>query len=94
LNLSRIGLFNDEEIVSRLSVVKGIGVWTAQMFLMFSLGRPNVFPGGDLCIRKAIGNLYTFDDLPNEEQAREIAERWKPYCTVACWYCWRSLDNN
>ncbi len=92
LNLSQIGRFGDDDIISKLQTVRGVGVWTAQMFLMFSLGRPDVFPLGDLGILKAIHNLYGLKKLPDRNQAQEIADRWKPYSTIACWYCWRSLD--
>jgi DNA-3-methyladenine glycosylase II len=72
--------------------VKGIGRWTAQMFLMFSLGRPDVFPHDDLGIRSAIKNLYGLSELPDRQTSHAIAEPWRPYATVASWYCWRSLD--
>jgi len=82
----------DEEVVAMLTQVKGVGVWTAHMFLMFALERPNVLPTGDLGIRMAIRNQYGMDELPNPKQIEERAAGWHPYCTVASWYLWRSLD--
>jgi DNA-3-methyladenine glycosylase II len=83
---------SDEEVVAMLTQVKGIGVWTAHMFLMFALERPNVLPTGDLGIRMAIRQAYGMDELPNAKQIEERAAGWHPYCTVASWYLWRSLD--
>ena len=84
----------DDEIIEQLIQVKGIGRWTAEMFLIFSLGRPNVLPVDDLGFRKAIQKYYGYDELPNKEEIEYIAEKWKPYCTVATWYLWRSLDKD
>jgi DNA-3-methyladenine glycosylase II len=75
-----------------LTQVKGIGRWTAQMFLIFSLGRPDVFPHDDLGVRTFIRERYGLDDLPDKETSHRIAAPWRPYCSVASWYCWRSLD--
>ena len=80
------------EVIEELVRVKGIGVWTAQMFLMFCLGRPDVFPHGDLGVRSALRNLYRLRELPDRDTAHEIARPWRPFATVASWYCWRSLD--
>jgi DNA-3-methyladenine glycosylase II len=82
----------DDEVIAMLTQVKGIGVWTAHMFLMFALERPNVLPTGDLGIRMAIRKAYGMDELPNAKQIEERAAGWHPYCTVASWYLWRSLD--
>ena len=82
----------DDEVIAMLTQVKGIGVWTAHMFLMFALERPNVLPTGDLGIRMAIRKEYGMEELPNAKQIEERAVAWHPYCTVACWYLWRSLD--
>jgi len=90
--LHRLHRFKDEEIITELTRVKGIGEWTAQMFLMFCLGRPDVFPHADLGIRTALKNLYRLRELPDRETAYEIAAAWRPYATVASWYCWRSLE--
>lgn len=92
VRLSTAGRLSDDEIVAELTQVKGIGVWTAQMFLMFSLGRPDVLPHADLGIRAAMRNLYELPELPDRDTCHRIAEPWRPYATVACWYCWRSLE--
>ena len=92
IELRRIGTRPDEEIIEQLVQVKGIGRWTAQMFLMFALGRLDVFPHDDLGVRVALRNLYGLDDLPDKATSAEIAAKWRPYCSVASWYCWRSLE--
>jgi DNA-3-methyladenine glycosylase II len=83
---------SDEQIIETLSVVRGVGVWTVQMFLMFALERPNVMPCGDLGIRNAIRRAYQLDESPKPAEIQALAEKWRPYCSVACWYLWRSLD--
>ena len=92
IRLNRIGRLDDAAVVEELTVVKGIGVWTAQMFLIFSLGRLDVFPHDDHGVRSAIRNLYALDELPNKETSNRIAEPWRPYSTIATWYLWRSLE--
>ncbi len=92
LHLPRMSRMPDEGVIEALTQVKGIGVWTAQMFLIFSLGRPDVFPHDDLGVRVAIRNLYGLDELPNKEVSHKIAAPWRPYASVASWYCWRSLE--
>jgi DNA-3-methyladenine glycosylase II len=92
VRLGRAHRMTDEEVIEELVQVKGIGVWTAQMFLIFSLGRPDVFPHGDYGVRAAIRNLYGLPDLPDKEQSFAIAAPWRPYASIAAWYCWRSLD--
>lgn len=92
VNLSRIGRLSNEGVIQELTQVKGIGRWTAQMFLIFSLGRLDVFPHDDLGVRTAIRDLYEFDELPDKEQCLEIALPWSPYESVASWYCWRLID--
>lgn len=92
LRLERMGRMTDEEVIEALTQVKGIGVWTAQMFLIFSLGRLDVFPDGDLGVRSAIRNLYGLEDLPDKEASHRIASAWRPYASIASWYCWRSLE--
>jgi DNA-3-methyladenine glycosylase II len=92
VQLSRMARMKDEQVIEALVQVKGIGVWTAQMFLIFSLGRPDVFPHDDLGVRMAIRNLYGLDDLPTKEVSHKIAAPWRPYASVASWYCWRSLE--
>jgi DNA-3-methyladenine glycosylase II len=83
---------SDEEVIFALTQVKGIGVWTAQMFLIFALARPDVLPTGDLGVRKAMQNAYGLPELPKPSTMEELAAPWRPYCSVACWYLWRSLD--
>jgi len=82
----------DAEVIERLTKVKGVGVWTAHMFLIFALRRTNVLPSGDLGIRSAIQKAYGLPELPKSTQIEAIGERWHPYCTVAAWYLWRSLE--
>ena len=91
VDLRQIGRLSDERIVEQLTQVKGIGRWTAQMFLIFSLGRLDVFPHDDLGVRTAIRNRYGLDDLPDKQTAVTIAAPWRPYASVASWYCWRCL---
>jgi DNA-3-methyladenine glycosylase II len=92
VRLGQTGRMSDDEVIAELVQVKGIGVWTAQMFLMFSLGRLDVFPHDDLGIRTALKNLYGLAELPDKETSHEIAGPWRPYATVASWYCWRSHE--
>ena len=92
VNLRQIGRLSDEQVIDQLIQVKGIGRWTAQMFLIFSLGRLDVFPHDDLGVRSAIRDNYGLADLPDKETAIKIAEPWRPYSSVASWYCWQSLD--
>ena len=83
VDLRRIGRLSDERVVEQLTQVKGIGRWTAQMFLIFSLGRPDVFPHDDLGVRTAIRDRYGLDDLPDKETSHAIAAPWRPYASVA-----------
>jgi DNA-3-methyladenine glycosylase II len=82
---------DDEEVIRRVSAVKGIGHWTAEMFLIFSLGRPDVLPVDDLGVRRGFQQTYGLDGLPTPEQMRTIAEPWRPFRSVGTWYMWRSL---
>lgn len=82
----------DEAVIERLTAVKGIGVWTAHMFLIFALRRPNVLPTGDLGIRNAIRKAYGLLELPKPAEMETLSEPWRPYRTVASWYLWRSLE--
>ena len=82
----------DEEIILQLSQVRGVGVWTVQMFLIFALQRPNVLPVSDLGVRSAVRRAYGLDELPKPTELAVIAEKWHPYCSVATWYLWRSLE--
>src|SRR5215831_2000462 len=88
---AQLGALADAEIIERLTQVKGIGVWTVQMFLIFALRRPDVLPVGDLGIRNAMQRAYSLTELPKPAEMEGIAARWRPYCTVASWYLWRSL---
>jgi DNA-3-methyladenine glycosylase II len=92
LQLARLSRLPDDAVIEALTQVKGIGVWTAQIFLIFSLGRLDVLPHDDLGVRMAIRNLYGLDELPTKEVSHKIAARWRPYASVASWYCWRSLE--
>lgn len=93
LELRRLDEMPDEEVTAELVAVKGLGVWTAQMFLMFHLERPDVLPVGDLGIRRAVERAYALPALPDPARLTEIAEPWRPHRTLACRYLWRSLDN-
>jgi DNA-3-methyladenine glycosylase II len=92
LDFALLPAMSDEEIIAHLTQIKGIGTWTAQMFLMFALQRPNVLPTGDYGIRAAIMKHYRKRKLPTPRQMEKLARPWHPYCTYACWYLWRSLD--
>ena len=83
----------DEEVISALTQVKGIGRWTAEMFLMFRLHRPDVLPVGDLGIVKAVQRAYGLRKMPSPARLTQLGEPWRPYRSVACWYLWASLDN-
>ena len=84
----------DGEVIERLTQVKGIGVWTVHMFLIFALRRTDVLPTGDLGIRNPIRKAYGLVELPTPGEIEEMARCWRPYCTVASWYLWRSLEPN
>jgi DNA-3-methyladenine glycosylase II len=92
VDFARLPDLPDDAVIQHLTEVKGIGVWTAHMFLMFALRRPNVLPTGDLGIQMAIRKHYRKRKLPKPAQMEKIARPWEPYRTVACWYLWRSLD--
>ncbi len=93
LELERMGELSDEDVIAELTAVKGLGLWSAQMFLMFHLDRPDVLPVGDLGIRRAIERAYGLDDLPDAATMEQIAQPWRPQRTLACRYLWRSLQN-
>ncbi|HSW49542.1 MAG TPA: DNA-3-methyladenine glycosylase [Bryobacteraceae bacterium] len=82
----------DEEVIQALTSLKGVGVWTAQMFLMFALRRKDVLPIGDLGIRAAVKKVYGLEEMPSPSAVGELGEKWRPYRTVASWYLWRSLE--
>ncbi len=92
LPLGRLSRMPDEKVIETLTVVKGVGVWTAEMYLMFRLGRPDVLPVGDLGIQMAMKRLYRMRGRPKPDRMRRIAARWRPWRTVASWYLWQSLD--
>jgi DNA-3-methyladenine glycosylase II len=92
LRLNAIESMSDDEIAGELTKVKGVGIWTAQMFLMFRLGRPDIFPVTDLGVRKGVQVAYRLRKLPPPERVSRIGEAWSPYRTVASWYMWRLLD--
>lgn len=92
LKLRSIRRQDDEAVIEALTRVKGIGRWTVEMLLIFRLGRLDVLPVHDYGIRKAMQRAYRFRTLPNPERMRRLAEPWRPYRTVACWYLWRSLE--
>ena len=83
---------NDEEIVERLITVRGIGRWTAEMLLLFDLGRPDVWPVDDYGVRKGFAKTFGRRKLPTPKQLRKLGEKWRPYRSVAAWYFWRALD--
>jgi len=85
---------SDQQVIDRLTRVKGVGAWTVHMFLIFALRRPDILPTGDLGIRNAIRKAYGLNELPLAAEMEELAMRWRPYCTVASWYLWRSLEPN
>ena len=92
LNFIELPQMSDASVIEHLTQVKGIGVWSAQMFLMFALRRPDVMPTADFGINNAIRRAYHKRAMPKPKQVLRVAESWKPYRTVACWYLWRSLD--
>lgn len=92
LNFAEFPQMSDEEVIAHLTQVKGIGVWSAQMFLMFALRRPDVMPTADFGLNSAIRRAYRKRQMPKPKVILKIAEPWRPYRTVASWYLWRSLD--
>lgn len=94
LPVDQLHELEDAQIIEALTAVKGIGRWSAQMFLMFRLGRPDVLPELDLGIRKGLQRAYRMRKLPTPARVQAIGARWSPYATYACWYLWRSLDGD
>lgn len=92
LDFSRLHQMTDAEVIDYLTQVKGVGAWTAHMFLMFNLRRPNVLPTGDYGIQNAIRKYYHKRKLPKPAQMEKIAKSWEPYRSVASWYLWKSMD--
>ena len=93
LHLDSLEKMDDDEVIAEIVKVKGLGRWSAEMFLMFRLHRPDVLPVGDLGIVKAIQRAYRLRKPPKPEKIVKIGEAWRPYRSIACWYLWRSLDN-
>lgn len=93
LDLDGLAALSDDEVVAELRSVKGIGLWTAHVFLMFQLGRPDVLPVGDLGIRRAVERAYELDELPGAPELEAIATPWQPYRSIAARHLWRSLEN-
>jgi DNA-3-methyladenine glycosylase II len=88
----RIPRMYDDDIIEELTTIKGIGRWSAEMFLIFALNRPDVFPKGDLGLRKAIAGWYGMDGNPDDDQLETVSRPWRPHRTVATWYLWQSAD--
>ena len=93
INTAGLQEMSDDEIVAELTKIKGIGRWTVEMLLIFRLTRPDVFPAGDLGIVKAVQKAYNLRKTPDVKRLHAIAERWRPYRSVASWYLWASLEN-
>jgi 3-methyladenine DNA glycosylase/8-oxoguanine DNA glycosylase len=91
-NKRALARMTDEEIIERVSKVRGIGRWTVEMLLLFRLGRPNVLPVDDYGVRKGIQRLYNLRELPNKNAIRRRARKWEPWCSVASWYMWRCAE--
>ena len=88
----KLAAMADEEIIERISQVRGIGRWTVEMLLLFRLGRPNVLPVDDYGVRKGMQRLYHSRELPNKAAMRRRARKWEPWCSVASWYLWRCVE--
>jgi DNA-3-methyladenine glycosylase II len=92
IKFHELAALSDAEVIASLTQVKGVGVWTSHMFLIFALQRPDVLPVGDLGVRSAIKKVYGLEALPVPAEVERIAAAWRPYCSFATWYLWRSLD--
>lgn len=92
--LAQIRRLSDDEVVERLTVVRGIGPWTVHMLMIFRLGRPDVLPVADYGVRKGFAQTYRMKDLPTTDELTAHAERWRPYRSLASWFMWRALDND
>jgi len=91
--LDEMHTWDDEQVIAALTTVKGVGSWTAEMFLIFALGRTDVLSVGDLGIRVGLRSFYGLDELPSPNTCRELTEAWRPYRTVAMWYLWEQIDH-
>jgi DNA-3-methyladenine glycosylase II len=94
IDAARLPSMRNEEIVEHLLRVKGIGEWTAHMFLIFTLGRPDVLPTGDLAIRKGFQRVYKLKDLPTRKEMEQLSAPWRPHASAAAWYLWREMDES
>jgi DNA-3-methyladenine glycosylase II len=92
VKLARMGRLPDDEVVRELTLVRGIGRWTAEMFLMFQLGRPDVWPIDDLGVRKGYSRIYGLPEMPRARDLEPLGEPFRPYRSVVAWYCWRAVD--
>lgn len=92
IEFAKLPRLTDKLVIQRLTQVKGIGTWTAHMFLMFGLKRKDILPVGDLGVRMAIQKIYGTKELPAPAEMEKLAQNWRPYCSVAAWYLWRSLE--
>lgn len=92
LDLAGMDARSDEEVVAQITAVKGLGEWSAHMFLMFQLGRPDILPVGDFGVRNGMRAVYGLPEMPTPAEAREIGARWAPYRSVASWYMWRAVE--
>jgi DNA-3-methyladenine glycosylase II len=93
IDFEKCSTLDDAAVIDHLTRVKGVGVWTVHMFLIFALRRPDVLPTGDFGVRAAMKKAYALPDMPKPAEMEKIAAAWRPYCSVASWYLWRSLDN-
>ena len=92
LNMRAISRMSDEDVIDHLTQVRGIGRWTAEMFLIFSLGRQDIFPVGDFGLRKGVQVLFSLPEIPKPQEVEKLGQDWKPYRTIATWYIWKSLQ--
>jgi len=92
LDMKKISKMSDEDVIANLTQVKGIGRWTAEMFLIFSLGRMDVFPVGDLGLRRGVQIAFSLKEMPKPKETEKFGDRWRPYRSVATWYLWKSLQ--
>jgi DNA-3-methyladenine glycosylase II len=92
LDMKSLSKMNNEDVIAHLIQVKGLGRWTAEMFLIFSLGRQDVFPTDDLGLRKGVQMVFSLPELPKPKEVERLGERWRPYRTIATWYLWKSLQ--
>jgi len=92
LDMRSLPKMNDEDVITHLTQVKGIGRWTAEMFLIFSLGRQDIFPVDDLGLRKGVQMAFSLPEIPKPKEVERMGERWRPYRTIVTWYLWKSLQ--